>query len=374
VTSPFYVIPIDIVEYSSGQSGRTTITGVTETERLAEHFAQGELIFTTSPLYRSLCRTVARDRPLLELLAQRRPGQQASYLFFGAVHYLLLTGAAHPLGAYYPSLHGAVAADPADAGPALLDFCRAYRDELTGLVRTRLVQTNVVKRSAGLRLALWAVGRRCSQPVHLIEVGASAGIHLHADRYRYVVGGRAFGRADAAVTIETQWRGPGSPPDLDDVPVIASRTGVDLHPVRVTDPDERLWLRALIWPENRHAADLLTAALQSVAADPPAILAGDAIDVCPGLGRSLPSGEPRVVFHAATRMHVPEARRAAFDQAIDSIAADGPLYHAWQEPRSAPHHGLTGDTGEMLAMHGPGEHRAVALARVDGHLEWEAAH
>ena len=345
----------------------------TETGRLAEHFANGELIFNTSPLYQSLCRTVARDRPLLELLAQRRPGQQASYLLFGAVHYLLLTGAAHPLGGYYPSLHGAAAADPADAGPALLDFCRAYRDELAGLVRTRLVQTNVVKRAAGLRVALWAVGQRCSQPVHLIEVGASAGIHLHADRYRYVVGGRAFGRPDAAVSIETQWRGPGSPPDLDDVPVIASRTGVDLHPVPVTDPDERLWLRALIWPENRHAADLLTAALESVAADPPVILAGDAIDVCPGLGRSLPSGEPRVVFHAATRMHVPEARRAAFDQAIDSIAEDGPLYHVWQEPRSAPHHGLAGSTGEMLALHGPGDVGAVPLVRVDGHLEWEAA-
>jgi hypothetical protein len=346
---------------------------VSEIERLAEHFAKGELIFTTSPLYRSLCRTVARDRPLLELLAQRRAGQQASYLFFGAVHYLLLAGAAHPLAAYYLFRPGPAAADPAGAGPALLDFCRAYRDELAELIRTRLVQTNVVKRSAGLRIALWAVGQRCARPVHLVEVGASAGIHLHVDRYRYVVGGRAFGRPDAAVTIETQWRGPGSPPDLDHVAVIASRTGVDLHPVQVTDPDQRLWLRALIWPENRHEADLLTAALDSVAADPPAILAGDAIDVCPGLGRSLPAGEPRVVFHAATRMHVPEARRAAFDQAIDSIAEGGPLYHVWQEPRSAPHHSLAGGTGEMLAMHGPGENRAVALARVDGHLEWEAA-
>ena len=345
----------------------------TETERLAEHFAAGDSIFVSSPLYRALCRTVARNRPVLDLLAQRRPGQQPSFLLFGAVHYLLLSGAAHPLGGYYPSLHGAAATGPSGAGPALLDFCRAYRDELAELIRTRLVQTNVVKRAAGLRVALWAVRRRCPQPVHLIEVGASAGIHLHADRYRYVVGGRAFGRQDAAITIETQWRGPGSPPDLDRVPVIASRTGVDLHPVQVTDPDERLWLRALIWPENQHAADLLAAALEGVAADPPAILAGDAIDVCPELGRSLPSGEPRVVFHAATRMHVPRARRAAFDQAIDSIAEGGPLYHAWQEPPSAPHHGLAGDMGEALALHGPGDVRAVPLVRVDGHLEWEAA-
>lgn len=346
---------------------------VAETGRLAEHFAAGDAIFVSSPLYRSLCRTVAGDQPVLDLLVQRRPGQQPSFLLFGAIHYLLLSGAAHPLGGYYPSLHGAAAADPSGAGPALLDFCRAYRDELAELIRTRLVQTNVVKRSAGLRIALWAVGQRCARPVHLVEVGASAGIHLHVDRYRYVVGGRTFGREGAAVTIETQWRGPGQPPDLDDVPEIASRTGVDLYPVPAADPAERLWLRALVWPENQHAADLLMAALQSVAADPPAIVAGDAISVCPELGRSLPRGEPRLVFHAATRMHVPKDRRAAFDAAIDSMADGGPLFHAWMEPQFARHHGLAGDAGEMLAMHGPGDLSAVPVARVDGHLEWAAA-
>jgi len=345
---------------------------VAEIERLAEHFAKAPAMFVTSRLYRSLCPAVARDRLILELLTRRRAGQQPSYLLFGAVHYLLLRGARHELASYYPSLAGPAAGDAAEAGPALRDFCREHRDELAGLIRTRLVQTNVVKRSAALRLALWAVGSRCRRPVHLVEVGASAGIHLHADRYRYVLGGRAFGPPDAAVTIETDWRGPGPPPDLDDVPPIASRTGIDLHPVPVADPDERLWLRALVWPENQHQAALLAAALETTAADPPPIVAGDAIDVCPRLGRDLPPGEPRVVFHAATRMHVPPPRRAAFDAAIDDLGAGGPLYHAWLEPAAAPHNNLPGDTGEALAWHGPGDRRAAAVASVDGHLDWAA--
>lgn len=164
-----------------------------EIEQLSEHFADGASIFTTSPLYQSLCKVVARDQPILELLTQRRTGQQASFLLLGAVHYLLLSGVQHPLRDFYPSLVNTLAKEPEEAGPVLLDFCRSYHDELGTLIRTRLVQTNVVKRSVGLLVALWAVRKRSAQPVHLIEVGASAGIHLHFDRYRYVLGSRVFG-------------------------------------------------------------------------------------------------------------------------------------------------------------------------------------
>lgn len=340
-----------------------------EFERLSAHFADAPSIFTTSPLYRSLCPVVAHDPTSLGLLTQRRTGQQPSYLFFGAVHYLLLRGVQHRLRDFYPSIT-ATAARPQDAGPVLRDFVRTYTGELGELIRTRLVQTNVVRRACGLLIIMHAVKTRCEQPVHLIEIGASAGMLLHFDRYRYLVGGATFGRGESRVSIETQWRGREPPPDLDDLPRISSRTGVDLSPVDVTGETGRLWLRALVWPENQQDACLLTAAMESVASDPPAIIAGDAIDVCAGLGARLPRGEPRVVFHFATRMHVPAWRRTAFDAAIDSIAATGPLYHAWLEPPSAQHAGFPPADPEALAMHGPGGGGLLALAAVGGHLEW----
>jgi hypothetical protein len=221
-----------------------------------------------------------------------------------------------------------------------------------------------------LLIILRAVKRRCDQPVHLIEVGASAGIHLRFDRYRYLVDGRTFGRRQSRVAIETEWRDSRPPPDLDDLPPISSRTGLDLSPVDVTDETGRLWLRALVWPEDRYEATLLTVALESMASDPATVVAGDAIDVCPGLGRRLPPGEPRVVFHFATRMHVPAERRAAFDAAVDSLEETGPLYHAWLEPQSAPHAGLPSGQAGALTMHGPGRGDLLALAAVGGHLEW----
>ena len=91
-----------------------------EAERLSAHFADAPSIFTTSPLYRSLCPVVAHDPMSLGLLTQRRAGQQPSYLFFGAVHYLLLRGVQHRLRDFYPSITGGTAARPQDAGPVLL--------------------------------------------------------------------------------------------------------------------------------------------------------------------------------------------------------------------------------------------------------------
>jgi hypothetical protein len=348
------------------------ITESADLDRLASVFGAGDATFPTSPLYRALSRVVAADRPTLALLAHRRPGQQPPYLFFGAVHDLLLRGDDHPLREFYPSIVGAAARSPEEAGPVLIDFCRTRHDELSELIRTRLVQTNVVRRVIGLRCALRAVAQRSRQPVHLIEVGTSAGLHLSVDRYRYLIGDRAFGRPDAEVTVDCEWHGAGSPPDLDDVPPIASRTGVDLNPVDVTDAEQRRWLRALVWPEDRPEAALLEAAIGELVLDPPRIITGDAIDVCPALGRDLPPGEPRVVFHAATRMHVPVDRRVAFDEAIDAIGDGGPLYHAWIEPPFAPHHPYPADDRGVLALHGPGDRSASSIMRVEGHLHWLA--
>lgn len=329
--------------------------------------------FPTSPLYNVLRHTVAAQPEILQMLIHRRPGQQAPYLFFGAVQYLLLRGVPHPLRTFYPSVVGPQSREPEQAGPALIDFCRTYRDELEQQIRTRLVQTNVVRRVIGLRIALAEVAKTAPGPIHLIEVGASAGVHLHVDRYRYLIGDRTYGQPGARVTVDSRWIGAHPPPDLDPVPPIATRVGIDLNPVPATDADQRRWLRALVWPENQADAHLLEAALTSLAADPPAIIAGDAIEVCPTLGRDLPRGEPRIVFHAATRMHVPAGRRAAFDEAIDSVGDGGPLFHAWHEPATAPHDRYVADGRPVLVMHGPGRNQAEPLVQIDGHGQWVAA-
>ena len=326
-------------------------------------------LFNSSPLYRSLCGTVTGSDALLELASRGHPGQQPAILFFGAVHRLLLRGADHELAEFYPSI--VERPRPADrAGAALVSFCAENYSAVAALIEGRLVQTSQVQRSLALRLGLCAIACQVAAPVHLVEVGASAGLNLRFDRYGYQLAGHQFGDRHSKIQLVADWYDALPPLDLDALPEIASVVGVDLNPIDPTDEDARQWLDALVWPENSHQRVLLAAALALVAADPPDIRRGDAVDVLPVLAGELPAGAPRVVFHAATRMHVPLDRRADFDSAIASVGAGGPLYvlslEAPPDPDPRP---LPSRPGVALNLRGPDGSSAV-LAVAEAHLRW----
>jgi hypothetical protein len=314
--------------------------------------------FWSSPLYRRLSSVVVADAFLLRLAANARPGQVSTFAFFGAVHYLLLSGAPHRLGDYYPSMRGECARPPDDgAAAALTEFAGEQADSIRRLLETRLVQTNHVQRAVGLRLGLDAVVARVADaPVHLLEVGSSAGLVLRHDQYGYRLGDRESGDRRSPVQLVTEWRSDAQAPDLDALPFIASTTGIDLNPLDATSEEDRLWLAALVWPEDRGKADLLRRALALAAERPIAVHAGDATELCPRWAGALPDHEPRIVFHCATRMHVPLAQRPAFDRAIDSAGVDGPLYRIAIE-------------GDGLVVTGPDD-TTVARYDVDRHLAW----
>ena len=341
------------------------------TPRRAEPQFANATEFATSPLYTALAHDVAENDSLLRLAARCRHGQYPTFLFFAAIHYLLLGGTEHDLAAFYASVAGTEARPPEDAGPALASFCRDHEAEIGALLETRLVQTNAVQRSLALRLGFVAIGRRVEEPVHLVEVGASAGIHLRFDRFGYTLGRRRFGNAESPVQIEAECVGQGPTPDLDAVvAALASATGIDLNPLSAASPDDRRWLEALVWPDNPREADLLRRALEVVAADPPSIRAGDAVDLCAILAAELPAGEPRVVFHIATRMHVPAERHDAFDSAIASLGENAPLYRLALDDRLDPDpRPQPARPGNPIYLHAPDGARTL-LAVAGPRLDW----
>ncbi len=313
--------------------------------------------FWSSPLYRHLSGVVAEDPYLIGLAAHTRDGQVPTFAFFGAVHALLLDGVEHPLADYYPSLRGDGALAPAGAGPALLSFARGYESDIVEILSLRLVQTNQVRRAVGLRLALAAIAPSVgNQPAHLLEVGSSAGLLLRHARYGYLLGSHQFGDRSSPVQLVTEWRSLQPVPDLDAIPVLASTSGVDLNPLNPSIAADRRWLEALIWPEDRDKATLLHHALTLAASVPVNVIAGDAEDTCPVWSAGIPVDEPRIVFHCATRMHVPLDCRGSFDRAINDVAHDGPLYRIAIE-------------GDGIEITGPGGDTTRPFDG-DGHLAW----
>jgi hypothetical protein len=314
--------------------------------------------FWSSPLYRRLSTVVAADPFLVGIAAHARAGQGPTFAFFGAVHAVLLDGTQEELAEYYQSIRGTSARPPDDeAGRALTAFAHKHADRLRSMLGTRLVQTNHVQRAFGLRLGLATVAPDLdARPVHLLEVGSSAGLVLRQAFYGYQLGDRCFGDRASEIQLAAEWRSHVPIPDLDAIPALASTTGIDLNPLNPDDEGDRRWLEALVWPENGEQTRLMRAALNHASDHPVTILAGDAVDRCPEWSRTVPAGDVRIVFHCATRMHVPHERRALFDRSIDDIGRDGPLYRIAVE-------------GDGLIITDPNGHTEKAFD-VDGHLAW----
>ena len=337
---------------------------------LARRFSVGSREFAGCPPYTELCEVISRDERLLEIAAACREGQQPTNLLLGAVHYLLLTDPSQPLARWYPSISDDPRS-PTDVTDAFTDFCLGHHDELVELVSRRLVQTNEVKRSVALRLGLHAVAADGADSITLLEIGASAGLLLAFDRYGYRLGDRSGG-ASSPLVLDVDWRGADPPPDLDDLPVIRQRLGVDLNPIDPSDQRERQWLRALVWPGQEQRARQLTQALDLLAEDPPHVVRGDAIDVLASLDGQVDTTRPVVVFHAATIAHIPGDRRPDLQRAIDALGEQRPVYHLSLEGTREPIPELDGKPGHLLSLTTPRASDPRHLAAVDGHGEWIA--
>ena len=117
---------------------------------------------------------------------------------------------------------------------------------------------------------------RLPQPLALIEVGASAGLCLMADRYGYDYG-RGLVRPSVdqldppvfSCVVNATTPVPTAPP------LVTWRAGLDLDPVDISDPNQAAWLEALVWPEQSDRLAKLRIAMRIAAEEKPRIVKGD---------------------------------------------------------------------------------------------------
>lgn len=285
-----------------------------------------------SPLYAELLARAADDieqgGPVASVLDgwTGNPIPDAVVLrLMGAVHYLVLAGAAPDLARFYPS------ADGAPAWPAAWEAFRHVVDAHAPALRSALdrqVQTNEVRRSAALLAGFLTIAAAHRLPLRLIEIGSSAGLNLCWDRYRYEV--TAPGSEDAAstpvwgdaaspVTIRSAWEGP-----LDVFrahATVAERAGCDLAPVDVTDAAQVRLLESFIWPDQVMRLAQLRAAVDLTRREPPSLTRRRAAD---WLAEQLATPRPgvsTVVFHSIMWWYLSEEEREQVTAIIRSAGS-----------------------------------------------------
>jgi hypothetical protein len=286
-----------------------------------------------SPVHEALSLAIADCPPLIANLDGLPERQRQPNLLLAAAQFL-----------------GGPGSDP-DACPG---WILAHWDEVAKVLAERRTQTNEAGRCAVLLPALARIGG----PLALLEVGASAGLCLYPDRYRYDYGVRGTAGPPSEVLLTCDIDGPAP----EKVPEVVWRAGIDLNPLEVRNEADLAWLDALIWPGQDERRARLRAAARIAAADPPRLIRGDLLDDLPGLAGQAPSDATLVIFHSAVLYQVDADIRTAFVRLVGDlncrwIAVESPhvLAYAGLPPIPAGHNVLALDGQPIAYTSGHGQ-------------------
>jgi hypothetical protein len=244
-----------------------------------------------SPSYERLCAGIADDGELIgRLETLPRPKRQPN-LLFGAVRY-----------------HDG----PVESYGAFRDYVLSCWDLVAETMLTRRTQTNEPRRCATLLPALAAL----PQPLALLEVGASAGLCLHPDRYAYRYdGGGEIGSSPVVFDCATR----SAVPVPTALPTVTWRAGLDLHPLDVHSADDVRWLRALIWPEQSDRFALLDQAVEVARREYVEVRQGDLTRDLVELAAAAPQSATLVVYHSAVLAYLDDADRLLFREQLADV-------------------------------------------------------
>jgi hypothetical protein len=277
----------------------------------------------------------------------------------GALHALVLSGAAARLKAVYP---------PADVPDDVLwaeieNAIKAHSDFILQRLQSA-PQTNEVRRSAMLLPGFLEIAARFSKPIVLSEVGSSAGLNLNWDMYHYRLGAFDWGDIGSPVSLQPDFSGP----KLEGGTIqILERAGCDLNPLDVTSSEDRDRMLSYIWADQFDRMERTRHAFEIANLHPPKIDKADAID---WLSQRLSVKYPdavHVIFHTIAWQYLPVSAKEAGDALIEAAGKmatpDAPLARLALEADDQP------DSAAITLQTWPtGEKRQIG--RGDFHGRW----
>ncbi|MDQ3664409.1 MAG: DUF2332 family protein [Actinomycetota bacterium] len=290
-----------------------------------------------SPMYGALLHRTAAElgragpvRRVLEPHADATGPAATGLRLLGAVHRLVLDGSTRDLARYYPSVGGTWDRDA--AWPAFVALLDERHDDVARWMR-RPPQTNEVGRAAALTGGLLRLVAAHPLPVRLYELGASAGLNLRADRFRYEGAGGGWGPVGSPVRLDPAWAGVTTPVDgrLD----LVERVGCDPDPVDAGSAEGRLVLMSYVWPDQAVRLDRLRGAFRVAAEVPATVRQQSAAELVAGL--DLMDGALTLLWHSVMWQYLGPSERAAVRGEVDRLGAIAtermPFAHLFLEPR-----------------------------------------
>ncbi len=311
--------------------------------------------------------TTQAGRALLNWDGSADPlGDAVSLRLAGALHALVRRGELPDLAALYPphplpsseALAAAASQALHQADDAVVDWLR------------HPPQTNETARSAALYAGFLAIADATRLPLHLFELGASAGLNLIADRYQYNLGGLQAGAAGSPLTLRPEWEGPPPP---DGAVEVAARRGCDRAPLDLTNEQHCERLIGYVWPDQAERLARVETAIALARDQAVRLDTAEAADwVEAQISVEPVPGVTRVLFHSIAWQYFSAQAQSRITrrmvQAGERATPDAPLAWLAFEQRD--------NKGPALSLRlWPGGHERV-LATADAHVSkvtWLAA-
>ncbi|MFL6660973.1 MAG: DUF2332 domain-containing protein [Rhizobacter sp.] len=231
---------------------------------------------------------------------------------FAAIHARVLAGDAR-LAALYPP-HATQVDGPALIA-ALNEALATHRPQFEAML-AHPPQTNEIGRGSTLLGGYSEIARRTALPLSVLEIGASAGLNLRWDRYRYELDQAQWGDPASPVRIVAPWR--GKAPALLPHIAVGERAGCDIAPIDITSPEQCLRLQSYVWPEQRERLERLQAALALARDDGLRVERSDAAEWVERQLAEPRAGRATVLVHSVVWQYLPAPTRERIRAAIDA--------------------------------------------------------
>lgn len=275
----------------------------------------------SSPLYERVAEAIAASPDALAVVESAPAAKRHPTVILAALHDQVLLGRA-------PALAAAYAAGNLDGvGAAAVEALVACSADVVATAAQRQTQTNETGRGALLYPAIAEAARRTgASAIGLIDVGCSAGLNLNLDRAGITYQpGPTLGDTASPLQLTCDVTGGEVPSDA--MPPVVARIGIDLNPVDVQNESDARWLRACLWPDQPERTARLDAAIALASANPPQLLAGDALERLPDAVELVPADALVVVTTTWALAYFELGDRLRFLRRIDEVAARRPV--AW---------------------------------------------